>query len=45
MTISYFVGKKTAIIYLVGVPDEEELENYPNLRDEILKESDIQKIT
>lgn len=35
-----FKGKKTAIIYLVGVPDQEDLQNYPNLRDEILNESD-----
>ena len=34
------LGKHTAIIYLVGVPDETELQNYPTLKDDIIKESD-----
>ena len=33
-------GKHTAIIYLVGVPDEKELQSYPTLKDDIINESD-----
>ena len=33
-------GRHTAIIYLVGVPDEKELQTYPTLKDDIIKESD-----
>ena len=35
-----FIGTHTAIIYLVGVPDNEELQTNPNLREETIKESD-----
>ena len=39
----YITGRQTSIIYLVGVPDPEELQINPSLRTEILKESDTYK--
>ena len=39
----YITGRQTSIIYLVGVPDPEELQINPSLQTEILKESDTYK--
>ena len=36
-------GRQTSILYLVGVPDPEELQINPSLQTEILKESDTYK--